>query len=119
MENAARGNHRYRRHGIDNLRHQRHRADLAAIAARLATLRDDHIDCSFSSLNGLRDRSDLQHHPRADSVGLPHPRAMLISPPLHAAGRVCATVVTCSITRAPTAWACRTRSPGSPSVKEM
>jgi hypothetical protein len=35
-------------------------------------LRDDHIDCSFSSLNGLSDRSDLQHHPCADSVGLPH-----------------------------------------------
>jgi hypothetical protein len=72
IENAARGNNGDRRHGIDNLRHQRHRANLAAISARLATLRDDHVDTSFSRLDGLRDRSDLQHYPRADSVRLPH-----------------------------------------------
>jgi hypothetical protein len=35
------------RYGIDDLRYQRHRADLAAIATRLAILRDDYVDTSF------------------------------------------------------------------------
>jgi hypothetical protein len=37
-----------------------------------ATLRDDYVDASFGRLDGLRDRGDLQHHARADSVGLLH-----------------------------------------------
>jgi len=67
-----RGNNRDRRHGVDDLRHQCHRADFATITTRLATLRYDHVDASFGCLDGLRDRGDLQHHLRADSVSLPH-----------------------------------------------
>jgi hypothetical protein len=72
VKNAARGDYGDWRYGIDDLRDQGHRADLAAIAARLATLRDDYVDASFGRLDGLCDRGDLQHHPRADSVGLRH-----------------------------------------------
>src|SRR5215467_6399342 len=43
---------------------------------------------------------------------------MMTSTPRSAACTACVTVVTCSITSDPTSWACRTRSPGSPSAKE-
>ena len=41
---AARGEHRRRRHRVDHLGPQHHRADLAGVAAALGALRDDDVD---------------------------------------------------------------------------
>jgi hypothetical protein len=57
---------------IDDLRYERQGADIAAIASRIAALRDDHIDAALGSVHCLRNRRDLQHHARADIMGLPH-----------------------------------------------
>ncbi len=72
VEDAPGGDDRDWRHGVDDLRHECHRADLAAIAAGLAALRDDDVDASLGRLHRLRHRRDLQHHERPDVVGLPH-----------------------------------------------
>ena len=69
IHDAACRNHR-NRHGIDNLRHQRHRADLglpgrrgkrSAMSARFAPLRNDGIDtrgCELACLFNCRRRRD-------------------------------------------------------------
>jgi hypothetical protein len=69
---CRRRHHRDRGHRIDDLRDQRHRADTAAIAARLAALGDDHVHAPLGGLYGLRDRRDLKDHARPDIVRLPH-----------------------------------------------
>ena len=72
VEDAAGRHHRDRRYRVDHLRHQRHGADLPAIAAGLAALRDDDVDAALGRLDRLRDGGDLQHHARPGRMRLPH-----------------------------------------------
>ena len=44
VADAARGEHRRRRHGVDDLGDEHHRADLAGVAAGLVALGDDDVD---------------------------------------------------------------------------
>src|SRR3954454_14320194 len=44
VKDAAGSDHWNRGYRIDNLRHQRHGAELATIASRLAALRNDHVN---------------------------------------------------------------------------
>src|SRR6266446_7349885 len=62
VEDAAGRDDGNGRHGVYDLGHECHRADLAAIAPRLAALRDDHVDAALSGLHCLRNRRDVQHH---------------------------------------------------------
>ena len=72
VKDPAGRDHRDGRNGIDDLRDESHRADDAAIAARLAALRDNYVGATLSRFDRLRNRRDLDHHFRADVVGLPH-----------------------------------------------
>jgi len=61
--NPARGDHGNIGGNLDDLRHQHHRADEAAVASRLGPLRDDHVhaalDC-LASLSAVHDLLDPQ-----------------------------------------------------------
>jgi hypothetical protein len=57
---------------IDDLRHERHRANTASIAARLAALCNDHVDAALCRFDSLRNGCNLYHHLRAGVVSLPH-----------------------------------------------
>ena len=78
VADAARGDHRHL-HRIDDLRHQRHRAELrrqvgrqkqAAMAARLDPLRDDDVDAARFQPAGFIDRRRRREDLRAPG---PHP----------------------------------------------
>jgi hypothetical protein len=49
-----------------------HRTDDAAVATRVAALRDNYVSTTLSRFDRLRNRRDPDHHFRADVVGLPH-----------------------------------------------
>ena len=69
---AAGCEHGGRRHGVDDLGHEHHRADLAGVATGLGALGDDQVDAGGTLALGVDDRADEAGDEDVTVVGLGH-----------------------------------------------